>query len=1196
MPFRALLASQDPAVLAHPQDPPSSSITAAPSPSTSASPARLRTTATLRLPAPPPPPKPLYLSTHGRRTRPAGLGAGDETARGGGAAGGGIRERGYEAPSRVGARGARGALPRWSVAEEEPQVMEEREEEDEAMGTATVKGAALVMDDKDEDERTEKREARAALAALFSPTPTSPSSSSPTTLDPSAAREPSSTSTTSSTLSDAYRTPVGTLKAHGASSTLRFRDRASGRLSIYFDTAQENPFVPPSSSPALDAAAELAPPPTAAPAAAQLLELPLAPPQLALALHAFSGELAFGELSFVQGAALRVEVEKVGGGWSLGWLEEEGEEGRGLVPRGWYAYVDGEEAAPEPVPVQRSSPSLDIGSPSSSVLTAAALVHDPLLDVDVAPSFADDAAARPPSPSTALADLLLDSPASPSSPTPSSPPPYPPSSRPTPTSAPPHPFSRSAAPSPSPATPAPLPRARSTSRARSRSSSSPSRSLTTLATPSTRRPYATRSIGRHLVVSGTEFEPTWDEGAATSGEAEDAAADGKERCDGTSSATADAVAASGAHEHGEGAHEPLEAVEGPAPASVDEQQALVASLGEDDEGHDDADPGSAVAAVEAVAPSPVRPVSPSAPPRPPPPTGSFLFRLGLVPAAATATSSALSLFLPALGRTSIPGASILAATAAAPSPSLALARRIPLPRLTSTRRATAPSAAEGKALLLRWVAEGEALDDDELDEGIQRWDVESGPAWRSSAHETYGVSVREARKVSPLGEAAYVVFEVETTFPATAATSDVDDEPDSTAADSDSTLVVHRRYSHFLALHTLLSSRYCAPLVVVPSLPPGAPLAYGAARFDPALVETRRRELEAWLRRCGRHAVLGTCEEMRGFLALEGDKELAQHLLLSPTSPPAPPLPLFPARVFHPPFNLDLGDATGLVDRFEAHCRAVEAGGGWRAVEEAVRKAREGERAAANDLQLLAHSLVRLVAGSALPPTSLDKLLPPAHQPVIDDDDATEVQQRQRRARAWGLQNEVRALSWRDEDDAALGVSKAVQTAAEAIANVADGLDMTIRDELLEAEALLHAEANPLSQHGSLIDLHRALLSQYKRLSSLSTSDPGQPLEQLGRCETLLNITSAEMARIADERTEVLAEAVKSWLEAQVRQHEQALAHLSYAASQFSRSGLADLALTGPRLRSTLEVRDSPRKYPPLPVAGVYGRAGASGA
>ncbi|KPV75362.1 uncharacterized protein RHOBADRAFT_53347 [Rhodotorula graminis WP1] len=1192
MPFHAPLASQDRAVLARAHPPPPSArsppTAAAPSPSTSsAPPPGPRTTATLRLPAPPPPPKPLYLSTRRGRTRPAGLGAaGDDDD---GAGEGGIRERGYEGPATRSSRGQRGALPRWSVAEEEPAAVgqrDEREEDDGEDEAGTVKGGAQVSGQEDQGERMEKREARAALEALFAPAPTAPSAPSPTRLDPpAAAREPSSASTASSTFSDAYRTPVGTLKARGAASTLRFRGRSPGRVSIYFDTAQENPFArPPSppSPPALEGAPGDA-------AAAPLLELPLGPAQPALALHAFAGETAFGELSFAQGAVLRIEVEDVGGGWSLGWREEEGDEGRGLVPRGWYAYVDGEQPASPPGPAERSVPSLDENSASSSAAVTSPLADRPVLDVDVAPPAVVDSADQPSSPSSALADLTLSSLSSPASPSPLTSPVAIASSPASPSSPTPSSFARSAAPSPT--TPARPADAHSSSRARS--SSSPSRSPTSPTSATARTPYATRSIGRHLVVSGTEFEPTWGEGAAALAAAEGATAGDEQRREGSGGGvTGAAAAADEAQGHGENALEPLESVEESPRSALDAEPALVASSPSvDDEGLERSEPAAPAATVESSALSPGRPVSPIPLSRPPPPTGSFLFRLGLVPAATAATSSAISLFLPALGRTPIPGASILAATAATPSPEHA--RRVPLPRLTSTRRATAPSAAEGKALLLRWVDEGDALDDDGLDAATQRWDVESGPAWRSSPHESYGVTLREARKVSPLGEAAYVVFEVETMFPSAAATASGDEGEPGSLAGSNTTLVVHRRYSHFLALHTLLSARYCAPLVVVPSLPPGAPLAYGAARFDPALVETRRRELEAWLRRCGRHAVLGTCEEMRGFLALEGDKELAQHLLLSPTSPPTPPLPLFPARVFHPPFNLDLGDAAELVDRFEAHCRAVETGGGWRAVEEAVRKGREGERGAANDLQRLADSLVRLAAGIALPPTSLDKLLPAAHSPIYDEG-MTDVQQQQQRARAWGVQNEVGALSWREDDDGALGMSKAVQTAAEAIDNVADGLDLTVREELLEVEALLHDEVNPLSQYSALIDLHRTLLSQYTRLSRLSTSDPDHALEPLGRCETLLNITSAEMARIADERTEVLTDAVKSWLEAQARQHEQALAHLSYAASHFLPESLADLALTGPRLRSRLEARATPRKYSPLLVAGVYGQAGTS--
>lgn len=58
---------------------------------------------------------------------------------------------------------------------------------------------------------------------------------------------------------------------------------------------------------------------------------------LAVSLHAFAGETDFGELSFEGGTELRIEVEDLGGGWSLGYIVSQGEEGRGLIPRGFYA-------------------------------------------------------------------------------------------------------------------------------------------------------------------------------------------------------------------------------------------------------------------------------------------------------------------------------------------------------------------------------------------------------------------------------------------------------------------------------------------------------------------------------------------------------------------------------------------------------------------------------------------------------------------------------------------------------------------------------------------------------------------------------------------------------------------------------------------------------------------------------------------
>ena len=66
-------------------------------------------------------------------------------------------------------------------------------------------------------------------------------------------------------------------------------------------------------------------------------QLDVTEPLLAVSLHTFAGETDFGELSFEGGTELRIEVEDLGGGWSLGWIVSQGEEGRGLIPRGFYA-------------------------------------------------------------------------------------------------------------------------------------------------------------------------------------------------------------------------------------------------------------------------------------------------------------------------------------------------------------------------------------------------------------------------------------------------------------------------------------------------------------------------------------------------------------------------------------------------------------------------------------------------------------------------------------------------------------------------------------------------------------------------------------------------------------------------------------------------------------------------------------------
>lgn len=132
---------------------------------------------------------------------------------------------------------------------------------------------------------------------------------------------------------------------------------------------------------------------------------------------------------------------------------------------------------------------------------------------------------------------------------------------------------------------------------------------------------------------------------------------------------------------------------------------------------------------------------------------------------------------------------------------------------------------------------------------------QSGPAWRhDSPPFTVHVHSPEKRS-STTAKADYTVFQLTTVF--STSESEADDPP--------LTMTVERRYSHFTLLHALLVDRY--PVLVVPPVP----VKSYAGRFQEQFVETRRRDLERWCARIGRHPVLGTTEEVRGFLGTESD-------------------------------------------------------------------------------------------------------------------------------------------------------------------------------------------------------------------------------------------------------------------------------------------------------------------------------------
>ena len=227
--------------------------------------------------------------------------------------------------------------------------------------------------------------------------------------------------------------------------------------------------------------------------------------------------------------------------------------------------------------------------------------------------------------------------------------------------------------------------------------------------PSDESDYATRSIGRHVVVSGTEFEPTWFDSM-------------------------------------------LSPRKVPSP-----------TLG---------DPSALTTAASLVSQTPnlssVSQISDI-----PDFSGSFLPSFGLPSSAhlgsafLSVVGSAFSFSLPfSFGGIVVPGASILAATSAPTfkRDSVGRAPRLPRPEgdwKTAKRQ-------DSKSLLLAWIEEGDEFDND-LTDVTQTWNIADGPAWQRPRGAAYRVSIHDPVVVNTASERLHVSYTVSTHFEATVA-------------------------------------------------------------------------------------------------------------------------------------------------------------------------------------------------------------------------------------------------------------------------------------------------------------------------------------------------------------------------------------------------------------------------------------------
>ncbi|KAF8918661.1 hypothetical protein CPB85DRAFT_1280749 [Mucidula mucida] len=451
-------------------------------------------------------------------------------------------------------------------------------------------------------------------------------------------------------------------------------------------------------------------------------------------------------------------------------------------------------------------------------------------------------------------------------------------------------------------------------------------------------------------------------------------------------------------------------------------------------------------------------------------------------------------------------------------------------------------------------------DDEEEDSGSNRLSVNGqGDADRHFVDATHAwkeklppfrVLVHSPSKRTSSLSGAFTIYNVTSLF--NAPPTDPDSPPGSPTR-----ITVQRRYSQFVILHTALTRRL--PGIALPPLPEKQ----YAGRFSEDFVEARRGDLERYIGRVVRHPVARYAEIVTIFLSCESDiewKRLAPQHLVSPAAGPS-----FYARVFHPAFNLDLEDAEEAVDRFATHTRGV--GKGVQGLRNIFGRVRDARIEMSKAERLLSYSLLSLITSKPLasaPTTG-----------IVDEDNHYNPKDA-------GLMNQDGAWCWRENCQACLKLSKAIQRTSET-------LQSARRTQLATHEAL-KSVAHPSSVYEGVISTHRSTLTRYREAMNDGHSDE----DMAARCETVLNTTMAEMETYHIQKHEDFSTMAKEHLDGEIAFYEQVLHRLRSARSCFEQPQYDALGMTARQPSIYERELETPRlgAHPlPQPCPHVYDSA-----
>ncbi|KAF9925842.1 hypothetical protein BGZ67_008418 [Mortierella alpina] len=427
------------------------------------------------------------------------------------------------------------------------------------------------------------------------------------------------------------------------------------------------------------------------------------------------------------------------------------------------------------------------------------------------------------------------------------------------------------------------------------------------------------------------------------------------------------------------------------------------------------------------------------------------------------------------------------------------------------------------------------LEDEEEEEEVTESDkhyIQSGPSWQEKAP-LFKVRVHDPEtRRKMVGMQEYTLFQVTSTF-----TQGV-------------SVTVERRYSQFEWLYERLLNKFGA--LVFPLLPEKQ----YAGRFSEEFIERRRRALERFLNRLVRHPVLRYSDLLTHFLSCsdDGDWRRAERKFdrdrITGTA--------FFQHVYHPEFNVNEDGDIDLVERFNAHCKGSERLMPF--LTDASLAYKEGLSDTQFRYKRLGLALLNLIS------TTRDGL---ENQTLNDE-------------LAW---------CWRENCPDCLRLTKAMQTTAETMQLMADIHQTHITEGCLPWQETLKEHATPSSTYAPLVDMHTGT---HKKLVEVFEKE--QTMEEVdsetvkSRCDTVFNITLAEMDRVHDERVQDFQKGTKEFLDSQIAYHEKMLAHLKQARAVFDEPYYENLSKS-PRFRSKYEKDMDDQRYqsqkPSRPVSAA---------